>query len=179
VVQAFKDERIAILNADAVRSVRGDSPAVFEKLVVRRGVVGAGGRVNVSAVQVGVGAQTKHPELAAKLAWALTSPKWQERLCREASRVPSTVASLGLAEFAMPEDRTDKLRLAMGIGAEQLREGRARSFVPETGQWPEMERVFSDEIKRVLLEGADVGETLDRIDGMWTELLKLEARLGG
>lgn len=177
VVQSFKEGRVAILNADAVRAVRNDAPRIYESLAVRPGITGAGGKPNVAAVMIAVSPQTKHPELAARLAWKMTSEKWQERLCRQASRVPGTKASLTLPEFSMPEDRSDKLKLALGIGSEQLRMGKARSFIWPTGKWSDMEAAFSEEIKRVLLEGADVRAGLGRIGAKWDAALEQEAEM--
>lgn len=177
VVQAFKDQRVALLNADAVRSVRADTPKVYEQLEVRPGIVGKIGKTNVSAVMIGVGRTTRHPELAARLAWYMTSPPWQERLAKQASRVPSTKASLLLEDFAKPADITDKLRLALGTGAEQLRTERSRSFIPPTGRWPDLEKSFSEGGKRMLLEGADVRATLAAIQAEWEVFLAQEAAM--
>ena len=175
VVAAFKEQRIAVLNADAVRSVKNDSPRVYQSLDVRPGITGVIDKTHVAVVQIAVSSQTTHPQLAARLAWFMTSPPWQERLCRQASRVPGTKQSLLLPEFSVPSGQTDPLKLALGIGCQQLREGRAQSFIPPTDQWPDMEIIFGDEMKRSLLENVPVKTSLQRIDHKWNQLLTAEA----
>jgi putative chitobiose transport system substrate-binding protein len=170
-VSAFKDQRVAVLNADAVRSIRSDSPSLYKNLDVLPGITGQIGKTNIGTVDIAVSSQSTHPMLAAKLAWLMTSPRWQERLCLAASRVPGTAQSLLLPEFSLPTDTSDKLRLALGIGCQQLRENRAQSFIPPTGQWPEMTTIFGDEIKRSLLEEVPVAVSLKRIDARWNQLL--------
>lgn len=177
VVQAFKEQSVAILNADAVRSVRADAPKVYANLAVGPGITGVIGKTNVSSVQLGISSQSRHPALAAKLLWFMTSPRWAEKLCMQASRVPGTLESLEKPAFSRPADASDKLRLAIGIGAEQLREGRARSFIPPTGKWPDMEDAFADELKRSLLEGVDVKESLRRTEVVWNRMLREEDEL--
>lgn len=177
VVQAFKEQSVAILNADAVRSVRADAPKVYEKLAVGPGITGAIGKTNVSAVYLGVSSQSRHPQLAAKLLWFMTSPRWAEKLCMQASRVPGTIESLEKPEFSRPADESDKLKLAIGIGAEQLKLGRAQSFIPPTGKWPDMEDAFGDELKRSLLEGVPVKQSLERVSRVWDNMLREEREL--
>jgi putative chitobiose transport system substrate-binding protein len=173
-VQAFKEQRIALLNADAVRSVKNDSPRVYQSLEVRPGITGKIGKTGVAVVQIAVGAQTQHPLESSRLAWFMTSARWQERLCRQASRVPSTKSSLSLAEFSLPADPADKLKLALGIGCDQLRSGLAKSFIPPTGEWPEMEKIFGDELKRSMIENVPVKTSLQRVDRQWNDLLETE-----
>ena len=57
-VAAFKEQRIALLNADAVRSIRDDSPSLYESLLVRPGITGTIDKTNVSAADVAVSAQS-------------------------------------------------------------------------------------------------------------------------
>ena len=170
-VSAFKDQRVAVLNADAVRSIRSDSPSLYKNLSVLPGITGQIDKTNIATVEIAVSSQSTHPILAAKLAWLMTSPRWQERLCVAASRVPGTTQSLALPEFSIPMDTSDKLRVALGIGCQQLRNNRAQSFIPPTGQWPEMTTIFGDEIKRSLLEEVPVAVSLKRIDARWNQLL--------
>jgi putative chitobiose transport system substrate-binding protein len=170
-VSAFKDQRVAVLNADAVRSIRSDSPTLYQMLNVLPGITGQIDKTNIATVEIAVSSQSAHPALAAKLAWLMTSPRWQERLCEAASRVPGTTQSLSLPEFSMPMDTSDKLKVALGIGCQQLRDSRAQSFIPPTGQWPEMTTIFGDQIKRSLLENVPVAVSLKRIDARWNQLL--------
>jgi putative chitobiose transport system substrate-binding protein len=170
-LSAFKDQRVAILNADAVRSIRSDSPSLYQMLTVLPGITGKIDKTNIAAVDIAVSSQSKHPMLAAKLAWLMTSPRWQERLCMSASRVPGTTQSLSLPEFSIPLETGDKLRVALGMGCQQLREHRSQSFIPPTGEWPEMTTIFGDEIKRSLLENVPVDISLKRIDARWNRLL--------
>jgi putative chitobiose transport system substrate-binding protein len=170
-VSAFKDQRVAVLNADAVRSIRSDSPSLYKNLDVLPGITGRIDKSNIATVEIAVSSQSTHPILAAKLAWLMTSPRWQERLCEAASRVPGTTQSLALPEFSIPMDTSDKLRLALGIGCQQLRNNRAQSFIPPTGQWPEMTSIFGDQMKRSLLEAVPVAVSLKRIDTRWNQLL--------
>lgn len=178
VVQGFKEGRVAVVNGDAVRAVKNDAPRIYETLAIRPGVVGAGGKTNIASVVIGVGSQTREPKLAGELAWYLTSGPWQERLCRQASRVPSVKSVLEKPDFSVGGGGAvgdDKLRLALGIGCEQLRDGRSRSFIPETGCWPEMEKAFGEEMKRALLEGVPTREALSRASSKWDELLAAES----
>lgn len=176
-VQAFKEQNVAVLNADAVRSVKADTPRLYEVLAVREGITGKVGKTNVSSTVIAVSPQSRHKRLAAELAWMITSAPWQERLCRQASRVPATWSSLALPEFSVPDDRSDKLKLALGIGCDQLLRERAMSFIPPTGQWPRMETLFGDEMKRCLLERTSVRDSLVRIDQAWNRLLDEESHL--
>jgi ABC-type glycerol-3-phosphate transport system substrate-binding protein len=176
-VQSFKEQSVAILNADAVRSVKDDTPRLYDVLAIRPGITGPVRKINFSATVIAVSPQSRHKKLAAELAWHITSAPWQERLCRQASRVPATISSLKLPEFSIPADPSDKLKLALGIGCDQLLRDRAMSFIPPTGQWPRMEDLFADEIKRCLLERSPVRESLTRIDRAWNKLLTEEYQL--
>ena len=174
-VAEFKEQRIALLNADAVRAIKNDAPSLYENLILRPGVTGSIQKTAIAASEIAVGAQTRYPKLAAELAWFMTSPPWQERLCLQASRIPGTSASLSLPAFALSPEPQDKLKLAMKIGCAQLRDGHATNFIPPTGQWPDMMRLFGDEMKRSMLQGVPVRTSLERVDGQWNELLAAEA----
>lgn len=174
-VQAYKDRRVAVINANALRAVRNDAPDVYAVTDVRPAITGASGLANIAAVQLAVTPQTRHPREAAALAWHLASPRWQTRLAVRASRLPSTLESLDDPAFAMPpDDAPDALQRGTAISARQLRGG-AKAFLPPTGAWPDLERAFIERIKRALLEGRDVEATLRDIDREWNRMLRAEA----
>ena len=174
-VSEFKEQRIALLNADAVRAIKNDAPSLYQNLILRPGVTGTIQKTAIAASEIAVGAQTRYPRLAAELAWFMTSPPWQERLCLQASRIPGTQQSLSLPAFSLSSEPEDKLQVAMKIGCQQLRIGNATNFIPPTGQWPDMMAIFGDEMKRSMLEGVGVRTSLERIDRAWNELLAAEA----
>ena len=164
-------ERVAVVNANALARVKSEAPQIYAKLAVGPGIVGSLGESGVTVTHVAVSRQTRHPKLAAQLAWHVTSPAWQTELAIEASRVPSTIESLSDPAFSEWSD--DPQQQATVIGARQL--ANSRPFVPPIGPWPDLRRVFDEGIKRVLLEGAALEPTLAGVEREWNRILRADA----
>ena len=171
-VRGVADRSVALINANALARLKGEAPRVYRDLAVGPGVTGALGAPDLTVTHVGVGRRTRHPELAAELAWHVTSPRWQTELAVEAGRVPSTTASLGDPAF-QAGDGADPQAAATALGVGQLPS--ARSFAPTIGAWPAMRSIFDDAIKRALLDGADVATVLAGVEREWDRILRDEA----
>lgn len=175
-IEAYQAGKLAMIQtgANMLARVRDVSPQVFGATVILTPVTGSLGRSHVAVMPVGVMGKTRHPELAAALAWHLTSAMNQTELARRSSVLPSTPASLDDAFFAMPEGGLASL------GAEPIAYARAMSarslldavaFTPALAAWPDMRLAFNEGMKRILLGGEDVRAVLQAIDNQWDALL--------
>lgn len=177
-VKNYGEGRVAMINANAATAIRTESPLVYNDTVVLPGVVGAADLHGVAVTTIGVSSQSEHPELAAKLALHITSPPWQERLAREASRLPATLESLDNVESFLPvgEASDETIRTATRISAEQLAAGAAPRS-PPIGPWPDLRTIFDEAMKRMLLgdDEPDVAATLSRVSKEWDRILQADA----
>ncbi|MEL7237420.1 MAG: extracellular solute-binding protein, partial [Planctomycetota bacterium] len=172
-VRNYVAGNVAMINGNAVRAVATQSPAVYANTRVLPGAVGSTGEFGIAVTFVCVTRQSDQPDLAAKLAWHMTSEPWQERLAKEASRVPSTAASLDDVESFLPDAADARMDIATRLSAQQM--ARARSFDPPVGAWPDMARIFEDNMQRALVGGVDVRTVLADIDCEWKRILDAEA----
>jgi len=171
-VQAFKEERVAVVNANLVRVIQRDAPELFARIVPRPAIVGAKNVGNLSSVMLGVSSQSKHPELAAKLLWHMTTPKYQEELALLASRLPSTIASMNSPRFA--PTAPDALSQATALSMREL--PKSMSFVQPTGTWPDLEKIFGEGMKRALLSDVPAEKALTDIEAEWDRILRADAK---
>ncbi|MEM8875010.1 MAG: extracellular solute-binding protein [Planctomycetota bacterium] len=169
-VQAYTDQAVAVLNANALRKIEQTDPALFENTVVLPGLRSKAGGDPLAVMHLAVGRQSDHPELAEALALHVASPEWQTELAIRASRLPSTVASLDDPAFT---DQSTKITAATALSAAGLMN--ARSYNPPVGPWPDMRRAFNDGIKRVLLEDTDLAAVLAEVDAEWNRMLRADA----
>ncbi|MEM1011701.1 MAG: extracellular solute-binding protein [Planctomycetota bacterium] len=169
-VNGMAGETVALINANALHRIRNKSERVYDKLVVAPSIVGKLGVPGVAVTHVAVGRQTKNAELAAKLAWHVTSPEWQTELAIEAGRVPSTIASLSDPAFNRTGDLQEK---ATSLSVEQL--ASARSFAAPTATWPDLRRVFDDGMRSILIDNAEVEPTLRDVEVEWDRILRADA----
>ena len=169
-VQAYQDGRAALINANAARRIRDQAASIYEATEVMPALVGELGRSHIAVTVVGVSAQTEHPELAAKLAWHVTSPQWQTELALLASRLPATIESLADERFTATGDKVER---ATALSAGQLPE--ARAFTPAIGSWPDLRAAFEEGVKRMLLDGRDVAAGLAEVNREWDRILRADA----
>ncbi len=191
----YQNQRLAVINSgpNFLNRIRDVAPSVYDATRVGPPITGALGRGHVAVMVLGVTVQSRHPELAAKLALHMTSPESQELFCATVPILPSTSESLRKPQFtdiasameqarkvsASEAARTRKTPRAVAertveaglIAAAALRD--AAAFTPALSAWPDMRRVFEDRIKRCLLQGADVRETLAEIEREWNVLLNV------
>ncbi|MEM1329750.1 MAG: extracellular solute-binding protein [Planctomycetota bacterium] len=165
---------LIVTGPNFLNRIRDVAPSVFEVTEVRPGITGTLGRQHVAVMVLGVTTQSRDPELAAKLAWFMTGPESQNAFCRLATILPSTSESLDDPFFSPdPTDVDDlgeaKLLTARGLSASALRT--AVAFTPALETWPDLRRAFEDGIKRTLLEGRPLDETLAAIDREWSRIL--------
>ena len=170
-VNGLAGETVACINANALARVKAEAPQVYEHLAVGPGVVGKLGRPHVAVTHVAVTRQSTQPQLAAELAWHVTSPRWQTELAILAGRIPSTTASLDDPAFSAESD--DPQQQATTIGARQLPE--ARAFKPAIGAWPDLQRAFDDGMKSILLGGEATAPALASVGREWDRILRAEA----
>jgi len=170
-VAAFKEGRVALVNANMVRVIKKDTPQLFEQLAIAPPIVGARDTPSLSSVMLGVSSTSKHPQLAAKLAWHVLLPAYQEELAVRASRLPSTIASQSVMASGATGD--DALARATRVSIDAL--PRSTSFVQPTGTWPDLEKVFSEGMKRALLGGSDIDAALLDIETQWNVILRADA----
>lgn len=186
-IEVYQDERVAVLNTGAnfLGRVKDASPTVYQQTRVAPPIVGSLGRAHIAVMPVCVSAGTEHPELAAELAWFLTSPENQLAFCRLAAILPSTPDSLNDPFFAGPteqeiESGIEKVGDARAIVTEALDVGVA--FTPALECWPTMRRAFNEHIKRALLSDIPVDRVLADIERDWNTILdeaeRVRARAG-
>lgn len=175
-IEVYQEERVAVLNTGAnfLGRVKGASPRVYARTEVAKPIVGSLGRAHIAVMPVCVSAQTRHPELAAKLAWFLTSPENQLAFCRLAPILPSTPKSLEDPFFAGPTaeeitEGVEKIGVARAIVTEALAHGVA--FTPALECWPTLRLSFNEHIKRALLSNASVERVLADIERDWNNIL--------
>lgn len=175
-IEVYQDERVAVLNTGAnfLGRVRGASPRVYERTEVSAPIVGSLGRAHIAVMPICVSRTTRHPDLAAELAWFLTSPDNQLAFCRLAPILPSTPASLFDPFFAGPTTEEEaagdaKIGQARAIVATALSDGVA--FTPALECWPTLRRAFNENIKRALLSDAPISGVLADIERDWNEIL--------
>ena len=176
-VAQFKEQQVAVINANAIRDIKNQSPHVYEHTQVGPAITGSGGEANIAAVVIAVSSQSRHPKEAALLAMHICSPVWQEKLAIRASRLPSTASSYETNDaFKMPDDVSglDQLQLATAISGRQIQTS-ARSFIQPIGSWPDLEKVFAENMKRALTAGGDVRSALGATDREWNRILRAEA----
>ncbi len=195
-VRLYQDGQIACVQVGAnfLVRVKDAAPNIYEHTQVLGPITGELGRAHVAVMLLGATRQSKHPELAAKLAAYITGPQPQSAFGKIVNILPSTSASLDDAHFqprlsegvtwtdALAKEQ-DKLVQARWQSAKALRE--AVAFTPVIEPWPAMRRVFNESIKAALLEGREVETTLGEIQIRWNQLLDaarpvgLEALPGG
>lgn len=175
-IEVYQDERVAVLNTGAnfLGRVKDASPSVYQQTRVAPPIVGSLGRAHIAVMPVCVSARTEHPELAAELAWFLTSPENQLAFCRLAAILPSTPDSLNDPFFAGPTEQEiakgiEKVGEARAIVTEALQV--AVAFTPALECWPTMRRAFNEHIKRALLSDTPVDRVLADIERDWNAIL--------
>jgi putative chitobiose transport system substrate-binding protein len=175
-IEVYQDERVAVLNTGAnfLGRVKDASPRVYERTNVSEPIVGSLGRAHIAVMPVCVSARSRHPELAARLAWFLTSPENQLEFCRLAPILPSTPASLEDPFFTGPTPEEiaagiEKVGVARAIVTRTLTDGVA--FTPALECWPTLRRSFNEHIKRALLSDISVERVLADIERDWNRIL--------
>ncbi|HRK31734.1 MAG TPA: extracellular solute-binding protein, partial [Tepidisphaeraceae bacterium] len=142
------------------------SPDVFANTLNRPSPVGADGQHEISTMLLCVTAQSKHPRQATRLAQFITSAENQLAFAKIVSILPSTPESLLDPHFRQTATKLDQSR---AISAASMRN--ATSHIPALAAWPELTSVFEERIKSALLDGADVGATLNMIGREWNGIL--------
>ncbi len=173
VVEGFQNGRLATVQtgANMLNRVRDANPEVYANTRVLRPLAGTLGRSHIAVMPVGVMGKTQEPELAAKLAWHLTSAANQTELARRSSVLPSTTASLHDPHFSDHEhDAEDRMVVARMLSAGSLSD--AVAFTPAVSAWPDMRLAFNEGMKRILLSGAGARETLEEVERQWDALLR-------
>lgn len=175
-IEVYQEERVAVLNTGAnfLGRVKGASPRVYDRTEVSEPIVGSLGRAHIAVMPLCVSARSRHPELAARLAWFLTSPENQLAFCRLAPILPSTPESLRDPFFAGPtpdeiEQGIEKIGHARSIVADTLTHGVA--FTPAMECWPTLRRSFNEHIKRALLTDTPLDRVLADIERDWNRIL--------
>lgn len=176
ITELYQNGQLAVAQtgANMLRRIRDANPAVFADTAVRSAITGGLGRSHVAVMVLGVSSRSEHPALAAQLAAWVTSSENQTELARQSGVLPSTPASLNDPFFAPPDslqhDSADRMiAYARSISAEALPE--AVAFTPAMPAWPDLRRTFSEGLKRALLDGEAVPDTLADIGREWDAIL--------
>lgn len=174
-VEGYQSGRLALINSgpNFLSRIRDVAPSVFEATAVRPAVTGSLGRAHISVMTLGVMSRSKDPQLAAELAWHLTSPEAQLDFCRIVNILPSTPESLNDPLFAAPiaDNGSAETRIAgaRALTARSLPD--AVAFTPALAAWPDMRKAFEDQFVRVLLGTRKLDEALRTIQSRWNRLL--------
>ncbi|MEM6749112.1 MAG: extracellular solute-binding protein [Planctomycetota bacterium] len=185
-VEMYQEGRLALVQTgpNMLNRIQDGSPEVFAGTAVMQPVTGRLGRGHVAIMTLGVGSQAEHPELAAKLAWWITSPDAQLELSRKAPVLPSALQTLaddyfqpagGASEGALvaAADTEADAKKAAGRVASAQALATAVAFTPALDAWPDLRRHFDEGMKRVLLENADLRTTLAEIEAHWDDELRV------
>ena len=173
----YQNGRIALINSgpNFLKRIADIAPSVFATTTSGPPITGALGRAHIAVMVLCVMSTSAQPDLAAELAWHVTSAKYQELLCKRAVILPSTVSSLGDSMFSAngfagaAGSAGAKVHAARATTAQALRT--AVAFTPTLPRWPDMRRVLEDRIKGALLDGRDVSLTLAEIERDWNRIL--------
>jgi putative chitobiose transport system substrate-binding protein len=194
VTNLYKNKRVAVVNygPNFMNVIRKESPEVYEATRTGAPVTGPDGRGHIAVMVLGVMERSEHKDLAAKLAWSITSPASQEAFCRVVPILPSTRASLDEAQFS---DEATATRLAQA-SADATAKGQGRisepvaaktivagldaarslrtavAFTPSLAAWPDMRRTFEDRIKRAMAGEERVEDSLAWVDAEWSRMLR-------
>lgn len=177
----YQERRLAVISTgpNLIRTIRDVSRKAYETTTVREGVVGALGRAHMPIMVLSVTSQSRHPELATKLAWWMTSPEAQLEFCKIVPILPSTRASVEDPFFRPSQDEMSGpdgvLVRARSVAAESL--ATATGFTAALDCWPDLRRSFEEGMKRILLDDRDLDEGLRDIESEWDRIL-LEATPG-
>ncbi len=179
--EMFQDGKVAVISTgpNFVKRIRDVSPTVYASTQVLPGAVGALNRVHLPVMVLAVTGQSRRPTEAAALAWFMTGPESQTEFCKHAAIMPSSTGSLSDPFFATPTARAgedEKLLQARAVAAGTLAD--AAAFTASVETWPDLRRAFEDEFKRVLLDGADLDESLRRIETHWGSILRAAPPVG-
>jgi putative chitobiose transport system substrate-binding protein len=159
---------LAQTGPNMLNRVRDANPQVYAATEVLPAVTGRLGRGHIAVMCVAVMQHTRHPELAASLAWHVTNAKNQGELAAMVPVLPSVHGAMPLATGAGDAAESGVER-ARAVAAAAL--GEAMAFTPRLETWPELRRAFDEGIKAALLEGADVRSTLAGIESDWDRLM--------
>ncbi len=170
-VLEMSEGNVALINANALKSIASDAPQIYRQLAVGPGVVGRLGIPGVAVAHMSVTRKSQHPREAALLAWHLTNPQWQTELALQAGRAPSTIESLADERWIATTDDPQAIATEMDIS----QVSRARAFAPATGTWPDLRRVFDEAMKRVLLSDEAVDDALQQVEREWNRILRADA----
>ena len=182
----YSEGQVGLINSgpNFLGRIAADAPSIFAQTHVGPAITGMLGRVHLAVMTLGVTSQSRQPELAAALAMHMTSPGAQLELCRLATVLPSTTASLSDVIFQF-EPEGDKLPGPEAGSSPQAIEQRvqyaraacaaaldnAEAYTPSMASWPDMRRTFEDGFKRVLLDGSDLALTMAGIERNWQSIL--------
>lgn len=171
----YQEQSIAVISTgpNFLKNVRDVSPRVFSHSTVREDVRGAVGRAHMPIMVLSVTSQSRHPKEAAALAWWMTGPRAQLEFCKLVAIMPSTTASASDAYFRPSASEMSGpdgvLALARKVVAESLPD--AVGFTAALETWPDLRRSFEEGIKRVLVDGADLDQTLEHLNAEWDRIL--------
>lgn len=179
--EMFQEGRLALANTgpNFLKRIRDAAPDVYRVTTVLPGMTGRLGRGHIPVMVLGSTVQSRHPREAAALAWWMTSARAQLEFCRNATILPSARAALDDPFFAPPTAEQlggpeGKLLLARAVTARSLPNAAAFTCALET--WPDLRRVFQDNLKRVLLDGKDLAGVLAQTQGEWDRILAAAPR---
>lgn len=172
----YQQGQVALANTgpNFVKRIRGDAPAIFEQTVVLPGMTGRLGRGHIPVMVLAVTSKSRHAAAAASLAWFMTSHESQLAFCKIVPILPSTKSTLDDPFFDPPSPEIlsgpdGKMARARAVTARSLPDAVAFTCSLET--WPDLRRAFQDRFKRVLLDGRDLGKSLEEINADWRKIL--------
>jgi len=169
-VELFKSGRLAIMNSgpEFLKQIKADAPEIYANAVVGPKMRWREGEELhiVELHTLTVGARSKHPELAAEFAAFITNATNQLELCKLATIVPSTKATLADPYFAAPDDTLEGR--ARAIAARQVLHGTV--FIPPSDP-RELYAAFEKAMEETALGKVEAAESLKATEKRWNELL--------
>jgi putative chitobiose transport system substrate-binding protein len=176
-IDVYQDERVAALvtGVNFLGRIRDTARTVYDETEVRPAITGTLGRAHIAVMPVGVTSPVARSRTRHRL-----RPAHHQR--REPGRIlpprddPAKHAR-GVLETRISTGRPVRARGGPREGGAQARalgrrdHGRRRALHPAVECWPDLRRSFEAGMKRVLLDGADLGETLARTQREWQGII--------
>lgn len=175
----FQNGQLAVISTGPsfLNRIRDAAPKIYAATQVLPGMPGRLGRNHMPVMMLAVTSTSTNPKEAAELAWFLTGPEAQTEFCKQSSIMPSTPASLsdpffrGESDGSKPADAL--MKRARRLSARSLPTAAAFTAALET--WPDLRKIFEEGFKRVLLDNADLRQTLEEINRDWDRKLSASA----
>lgn len=170
-IEWYAQERLAwfITGPQLFRQVRDMAPDVYNSSSASFDVLGSAEVVNVAVMNIAVASTSKNQDAAVKFAKFITNAESQLAFSKLTSILPSVIEAANDEYFVSGKDSEDAATLGHYIAAQQLQY--AADLYAPVENVTRINRVITDEFRRVLLEDKDPAKALQDAERLIDELL--------